>query len=516
MAQGNPVETNNIQISQRDKVGNNAGSWRGINVREITRFNNEQTQSQATNISRNRQNLKSKVTSTTSGVAYGAFLTLDALDAVAQELFFAKFRNRDSQEMAVSATSSTTDAFTISAANDDQRAVLKSGSLVWARGFGSSDNNGLHVLDTDVASNGTSVAVSSNLQNESGLSGAFISFAGIRIATGTSKTWAYDASSKRGTLTSTGIQAAAVGLHEGMFVYIGSKATADGDIENAFQDTSANDIYGKARVRAINTNSIVFDKLGANLEASDSTSPNSAVDIVYGAFVTNVSQDSPLNVKSTREYEEVLPDFGTAGTDYYRYSDGNIINTVTLSVPTDDYASMTIATLGTLTQKPTVNRRAGADAATESTREDTFVTGRDIARVTFDRDTQGYDITVFDMTWTMSNNLSNKNAVAVVGSWRINTGNFTVSVSLDLSLSDPNLEDVIEGNEAISITSVFQNTEGVIIGHIPSMTLSRDSETYTLGDVVTVTGTASAFQDPVFKTSASFSTFPVPFTREQL
>ena len=508
------VETNTIQIVQADTPTNGViGDYKRIDLREITRLFNENTQEAAQNISRARQNIKSKITSTTSGVAYGAFFGVDVLDAVAQELFFSKVQNRAGNQIASTATSSANDEYTIGAATAEQVKLLKANSLLWVRGFNNSANNGLKVIETDVAANDTEVEVLDNLEHEAGVTKATLSFAGIRIAAGTAKTWAY--ANNSATLSSIGV-GNRVGLKEGMFVYIGSIATEGGAIQNAFENAAANDIYGKARIRSISANSIVFDQLATTLERSDSSSPATAVDIVYGTFVTNTNQDSADYIRGVRTYEQTLPEFGANNATAYRYSEGNVIDTLSLAIPTDSYATCGVATQGTLTQEPTTVRRAGFADATDPKLRDTFVTGKDIARVSFSGDSAGYEITVFNMDWTLSNGLSRKNAVAVEGAWRINTANFTAGITMDVSLSDINFEGVIQGNEAVSITSVFQNTDGVIIPHIPSMTIARTGETYTAGDVVTVAGTSRSFEDPTFGTSASFSVWPVPFTRSQL
>ena len=87
---------------------------------------------------------------------------------------------------------------------------------------------------------------------------------------------------------------------------------------------------------------------------------------------------------------------------------------------------------------------------------------------------------------------------------------------MDVDVSNVDLEDAIARGLDVSLTTVFRNTQGVIIPHIPSMTVSADSETFNEDDAIVLTGTGGGHSENEFRTSASFSTFPTPFSQAQL
>lgn len=522
------VDTNLTEIRQADLPatanglgvnGANLINHRTLGISEITRFSQESTTGAPPRISNLRQNQRTKVLSVTSGVGYSNPLTIDTVDSILQELFFAQIRNREGWRVPVSSVDAT-DGYTIAAASAEQAALFGVNSLVWGRDFGQSANNGLHMVTSAVSENDTEVEADA-LADEAANTGqnpppvGHISFTGSRILGPTTKSWAYDSTNERATLTVANANNLP-GLYEGQMVVIGSIDSAGAPTnQNAFAGAAGASIFGRARVRSIGTGSITFDRLSANLEAS-SSGTQGVIDLCYSLFVTNVANDSPLTVRGTRTYEQTLPDFSAVGTPAYRYSDGNLINTATLNMPSAQFATVNVETIGTQTLIPVTTRRDNFDGAPDPALVDSFTGGGDLVRITFEGDTQGYEIDVFDMTWTLSNNLTGTNALTHLGAFRVNTGNFTASMTATATLSSSALEAVMRDNVPISIATVFANSDGVIIPHIPSMTIARTGETYTNNELVRLESTATAFQDPTFNTSCSFSILPIPFVRAQI
>ncbi len=393
-----------------------------------------------------------------------------------------------------------------------QAGKLNAGTLLWAAGFGKAANNGLKSVNADIASGATDISVAQSLTTEA--AGARLSLASYRVPSSGAVTWAYDSASKQATLQMTGLGTTllGLGLTPGQFVHIGSIAAAGNtSIVNAFQNTAANDMHGYARVASISANRVVFDKTDAALKFSDSTSPTTAVDILFGEFIRNVSTGDSDYIERSFQFEAEFPNLGTGGASEYQYAKGNFCNTLGFNVPLADKATLSLAFIGTDTENPTPLRKTGAARASSPAQVAAFNTSADIVRLRItETDEDGLTTDFKSLTLTLNNNVSPEKVVGRLGAKFMNAGNLEVDIETQLVFTNGDVVNKIRDNETVTMDFVLKNGEGVIAVDIPSMTLGGGGREYPVNESVLINTTGQAFQDDGLGTSLGVSIIPVP------
>ena len=366
------VLTNNVGLAYavETSLGVASTDWFQIEPNGIPNFGAVITTVARDPISQNRQRRKGTVTDLDSAVEVEADLTYSAFRDFAEGFAFVIAVNRDVTQLAGTAAVASGGNYTgLPFLSSAQANKFEIDTLIWVTG-GAAANIGLKVLDVDASAGDTQLSVADTLTDET--ASFRISFAGHRIAASDTPTWTWDAVNKQATLAETGIGAAlqALGLTLGQRVHIGSVAEIGGAIQNAFENTAANDMFGYARVISFATDSVVFDKVGLALQFTDSTSPATAVDVLFGEFIRNVSVSSSEFIERSYQVEGSFPNLGdgTVGnTDTaYRYAKGNFGNTLVFNIPLTDKATITASFIGTDTDNPTTTRRLGFTSAAAS------------------------------------------------------------------------------------------------------------------------------------------------------
>ncbi len=359
------------------------------------------------------------------------------------------------------------------------------------------------------------IAVNENLVDETSPANlARMSFAGHRIAAGDSGTWAWVTATKEATLTETGVGTLlqALGLTVGEVAHIGSIAAAgDTTVVNAFESIAANDMFGYARVKSFTANTVVFDKVDAALQFNDAVAPATAVDVLFGEFIRNVSTASAEFLERSFQFEAEFPNLNNPSGDMYEYSKGNFCNTLTFNLPLTDKATITFGFIGTDTDNPTASRKSGASAATNPTQTGAFNTSADIARLRITEvDEDGLTTDFKSLTLTLNNNVSPEKVLGTLGAKFLNTGDFEVDVEGQLLFTNGAVVNKIKNNETLTMDFILQNDDAIIAVDLPSMTLGGGDKEFPLNESVVVNTTAQAFQDAVLGTSLGVSIIPVP------
>ena len=336
-------------------------SWALLEPNDISQFGTEVTTVARNPISKTRQRRKGTITDVNSGIGFAADLTLSSFRDFIEGFVFAVAINRDVTGLAVKTVATANDSY---APTVDLVAVqagkMDIGTLLWATGFSNVLNNGLKSVDANIAA-GAVITMGQTLAAEATPPpGARISLAGYRIPTSGTPTWAWAAGSKQATLTwgTIGTRLLARGLTIGQTVHIGSVASVGADVINGFQTAVANDMVGYARVVSTAAGSVVFDKVSAALQFSDSSAPSTAVDILFGEFIRNRAVDHADHLERSFQFELTSPGLGVDSAtglvpeDRFEYSKGNYCNTVGFSLPLTDKAVVTFAFIGTDTESP--------------------------------------------------------------------------------------------------------------------------------------------------------------------
>ena len=520
------VLTNNsgLAYSIEASLGVAGATWNLLEPNEISQFGAEITTVSRDPISKTRQRRKGTVTDVNSGVGFVEDLTLSSFRHFIEGFVFATAINRDVTDIPVTAVvGAGTDAYTVAALTAAQAAKLNVGTLLWATGLGLSANNGLKQVDANIATSAVSVSVTDpDIAPEAALAvptGARISLAGYRIPTSGNVTWTWAATAKQATLalTAIGTNLAASGLTLGQTVHIGSVASLGADVINGFENGAANDMVGYARVVSIATGSVVFDKVSEALQATDSTAPSTAVDILFGEFIRNRAVDHADYLERSFHFELASPGLGrtSAGVaeDRFEYSKGNYCNTVGFGLPLTDKAVATFAFIGTDTDSPVApsSRLSGASTARNPPQRAAFNTSADIARLRItEADEDGLTTDFKSLVLNLNNNVSPEKAVGTVGAKYVNFGNFFVNLETQLIFTNDAVIQKIRDNETVTMDFVIRNSDGVIAVDIPSMILGGGGREFPRGESVLINLTCEANDDNPFDSSIGVSIIPVP------
>lgn len=471
-------------------------------------------------ISRNRQRRKGTTVDLDSGAEFDHDLTISAFLDFIEGFCFVTGVNFDMDIAALSAETTgdsyETAALTAAQADKLEFAVGQYATLIFGRGFTNAANNGLKQVDADIASSATAISVAENLVDEAAPPAtAQVELAGLRsLAAAADFTWDWDAGAKTGTLISAAdiTVFAQFGMTVGQKIHIGSP-DGSGGVTNAFENSSANDMFGEARIKSIDAvaGQIVCDKVDAALQFDDLTAPTTAVDVLFGKFVRNVSTTSAEFLERSFQFEIEDPGLD-GGNSEFEYSKGNFCNTAAFSLPLTDKAGIAFGFIGTDTDSPVVagSRKSGASAATDPLETAAFNTTADIARLRIeDVDETGLTTDFKSLTITLDNQVSPEKVLGTLGAKFINTGNFLVNIEAQLIFTEGLVINRIRDNTTVSMDFTIKNDDGAIAVDIPSMTLGGGDREYPVNESVLINLTGEAFQDPTLDTSIGFSIFPV-------
>ncbi|MEE8608997.1 MAG: phage tail tube protein [Nitrospiraceae bacterium] len=509
------VLTNNVSLAYtiETALGVAGTTWFLLEPNAINTFGADITTVTRDPISKNRQRRKGTITDLDSAVEMEEDITLSSFRDFIEGFCFAVGINTDVTQLVTTAAETTTDSYAVSALSAAQADKFEIDTLIWVRGFDTDANDGLKTVDADIVTSATAITVVENLVDET--KNARLSFAGHRIATADVVTWDFDGTEQTGTLLLTGIgtELALLGLTLGETVHIGSILNpGETTIVNAFENSAANDVFGYARVKTINANDVVFDKLDPALQFDDLTDPATAVDILFGEFIRNVTVDDSEFLERSFQFEAEYPNLDDPNSEF-EYAIGNFCNTAAFSLSLADKATVSFGFIGTDTEPPVIagSRKTGASAATQPTQTAAFNTSNDVARLRItDVDETGLTTDFKSLTITLSNNVSPEKVIGTLGAKFMNTGNFEVNVEAQLLFSEGLVVNRIRDNTTVTMDFIIRNDDAVIAVDIPSMNLGGGGKEYPVNESVLINTTGEAFQDSLLSTSIGVSIIPVP------
>lgn len=507
--------SNNFELSftAESSVGVAGTDWKKLEPNSVGSFG-ANIQTVARNpISPTRQRRKGTISDLDSAVQFEEDLTLSSFKDFIEGFAFATAVNGDVTDLVSTATDTTADTFAVSALSAGQAAKFAADALLYAKGFTNEVNNGLHVVDISAVGTDTVINVATNLATETAPATARLSFAGYRIPAASTITWDWDSSSKTATLgcTGTGTILTALGLTAGQFAHIGSP-DSNGDVQNAFQNSSANDMYGYARVVSISANAVVFDKVDAALQFDDLTDPAAAIDILFGQFVRNVPTTHSDYIERSFQFEGTYIGLDTGSADMYSYAKGNYCNQVSFDFGLATKALISYDFVGTDTDSPVSSgsRKAGASSATNPLQTTAFNTTSDIGRLRITEvDETGITTDFKSVKVTLNNNVSPEKVIGTLGAKYMNTGNFEVNIESQLVFTNSLVVNKIRENETVTMDFIVKNDDGAIAIDIPSMTLGGGKVDLPVNQSILINTTGMAFQDATLGTSLGISIFPV-------
>lgn len=468
-------------------------TWKLVEPNNISSYGPEITTTPRNPMSKNRQRRKGTTTDLDSNAEWDGDLTMEHFIDFAEAFCFAQFTGPikfgPMETDSVSAVTGS-NSFTVSANGD-----LTAGTLVYARGFTNSENNGLHVVDS--GSTGTDLVVTSTLVAEaSPPANATVEICGVQ---GTSGDIQVDSS---GDLISTTLDFTTLDLTVGQAIWVGGVADATRFGTSASPATER----GFARVTAIAANKLTLDKKAATWGADTGT--GKTIHVYFGKFLRNVSVDDTDYLERSLQFEAAYPDLEAVGTDGYEYSKGNYSNQMEISLPLTDKAGVTFGFIGTDTDPATTTRATGAASAIEPKQTVAFNTSADIARLRITEvDETGLTTYFKDLTLTINNNVSPEKVLGTLGAAFMNTGNLDIDVATTCLFTNRDVTAAIRNNTTVTMDFSLRNDDGGLFFDIPACTLGGGGKNFPENESVTIEVPAMAFEDPTLGTSIGISLF---------
>lgn len=502
------VTTNSLSLSaaRESSLGTLPGSpvWYQLEPNNITRYGPNISKTVRTPISESRQRRKGFISDLDSAVEFEADLTLSLFRDYMEGFMFSAAVGAD----VFIPSAATSGAFTVPAVSAAEAGRLTYGasaakSLLFARGFGLSANNGLFVLAGTVSTSATSIAVTGGAVAETPGATLDVELAvcGVRGAQGDLVI------NSSGNLASTALDLSSLGLQVGQWIHIGGI-----DVTNRFYETAN---YGFARIAETpTTNEIVLDRKGSTFVEDDGTDDNNGgtglfIDILFGQFVRNVATSHADYLEISTQFELEIPNLGSGGADRYEYALGNYHDTVSLNIPLTDKATISYGFIGTDCQAPTASRATNAANAKVPSETAAFGTSSDIARlVVHEVDETGLTTDFKNLTITLSNNVSPEKVIGTLGPRYMNAGNFEADIQAQVLFSEEGVPAAIRANDTVGMYFAVRNEDGGAVLDFPSGTLDGGNRDYPLNQTVLLNTTFAAFEDATLGYSLSVSLFP--------
>ena len=485
--------TNNFSLAYaiESSLGTLPGSpsWKVLEPNAISTFGATVTTVARSPISKSRQRRKGTVTDLDSAVEFDADLTLEHFIDFIEGFCFSDFVGPE-HTVPTAVTGGATDEYTIPTISS----AMAENTLVYARGFTNSANNGLKLVDSGATT--TTIPVTTDLTDEAAIpatQNVSVDVCGFRSAAGDLDV---DAS---GNLTSTALDFTTLGLTVGQAIWVGGDAALNqfSNAENA----------GYARVTAIAANLLTLDKKSQTFVTEANTTQE--VDLYFGRFVRNVSVDDGDYLERSFQFEGAYQDLGGVGTDEYEYAKGNYCNTVGFELPLTDKASVTFAFVGTDTEPPSTTRATNADSPVVPVQTGAFNTSADIARLRITEvDETGLTTDFKSLTFNINNNVSPEKVLGQLGAKYMNSGNFEIDIEAQLLFTDSDVVTAIRNNTTVTMDFSIANDDGAILVDIPSMTLGGGDREFPVNESILMNTTAQAFGDTTLGTSLGVTQFP--------
>lgn len=504
------VLTNNVGLAYaiESSIGVLPGSplWKQLEPNDISAYGANIGTTPRRPISATRGRRKGTVTSLESNVEFDADITMDSFVDFAEGFVFAEFAN---VEFDLKSSSGTLPPPAVAGTNDftiDAASALLAGkvtytlngaiSLVYAQGYSNAANNGIHALDTDLATSNTTVQVASTLVTETPPTNASLQVCGVRTDDLT-----LTISGSTATLVSGGDIAdwSTLGLLAGQYIHIGGRDT-DGTVINAYDDGGTDNVYGYARITSISGSTLNLDKLDTNLGSGGPHSPET-IDVLFGRFLRNVATTANIDdnryLERSFQFEATFPDLGGAGTDEYEYAIGNFGNELALNFPLEDKATATFGFIGTNADDITPTRKTGAASATSPLRTTAINTSSNIVSLTTDVVSLASDVCFKSLTITLNNNVTREVCLGTLGASFVNTDLFEVNIEAQGLFTNKEMVNAVKNNTTVTFAAVIANDDGAIAFDVPSLTFGGGDREYPVGESVLINLTGEAFNDPV-------------------
>lgn len=417
-------------------------------------------------INSSRQLKKGVVVDLNAGASFVQDLTADNFQDAAQCFLYAALRKKS--ELTVATVDGTGNQYEPASGGTGYVA----GDLLFAKGFASSQNNGLKTV------NGTPDATHVPVTDTGIVDGAaqtgIISRVGVEFAAGA---LTVNVSGPYPTLVSSGRALNTLGLIPGEFIYIGDDVST-----KSFFHTVNN---GFARVRAITSTVITLDKTQHTMVADDGTVNGSGgagntVRIYFGRVLKNES-DPTLIIKRGVQIERSMgaPDDASPSQIQGEYLVRSLANDLKVDMKTADIVTMQLTFMSNTNELRTGasglkpgNRPAIQDSDAFNSTSDVAFTKMAIVTANDAAPTPLFGFFT-DLTIDVKNNLKQNKAVSVLGAFDSTPGFFQVGASVTAYFTDVAGMQAVKDNDSVTLeTHLVKFNKGVTID-LPLVVMSK-------------------------------------------
>lgn len=483
--------TNNfsLQYAIEDSIGVLPGSpvWKLLEPNSIGGFGATIATVARSPISKDRQRRKGTITDLDSAVEFDADLTLEHFIDFIEGFMFANFVGPiKTVPTVVAATDYTVPTMT---------AAIPENTLVFARGFTHSANNGSKLVDTGGTTTSIPiVGAGMTVETPPATQNVTVEISGFRFDAGDLDV---DAD---GNLASAVKDFTELNLTAGQFIWIGGELSI-----NQFSNTENT---GFARIVSVATNLLTLDKKGQTFVTESNATQ--LVDLFFGKFIKNVGVDDAQYLERSFQFEGAYDNLDHPGPgDAYEYAKGNFCNTMGFELPLVSKATVNFGFVGTDTEPPSTSRATNAATPVEPVQSAAFNTSADIARLRIiNVDESGLTTDFKSITLNINNNVSPEKVLGLLGAKFMNTGNFEIDIESQLLFTSPEVVQAIRENRRLTMDFSISNGDGSIMVDIPSLTLGGGGRDFPVNESILINTTAQAYGDTTFGNSLGVSMFP--------
>lgn len=447
--------------------------WYPLEPNSYDDFGGELSRLARNPINPSRQRKKGNIVDLDSSGGFESDLTQENMQNILQGFFFADLRKK--AEKAVAVISGSPLAYQVTGGTD-----YEAGDLIFAKGFGATQNNGLGLV-TSSASGSVTRAGLAAATGQSGI----ISRVGYQFASGDAE---IDASGTLPRLVTTTKDCTELGLIPGEFAFLG------GDLAAEQFATAANN--GWVRVKSVGTDYIEFDKSDATMVTDAGT--GKTIRLFFGRVLKN---ELGTDIKRrTYQLERTLGASETAQPTQIQseYIVGAVPSEFEMVINTADKVTCSLMFMGTdheLRSGVTGVKAGSRPAIVES---DMYNTSSDIKRTKLAvvSNTNEAPLPLFgfitELTLTINNNLEPNKAVGVLGSFDVTEGTFQIDASMTAYFSDIAAVQAVRNNSDVTLDfHMVQANKGISID-IPMIGLGDGRANVEQDQAITLPLTAEA------------------------
>lgn len=384
----------------------------------------------------------------------------------------------------------TTSAYTVTAGG-----ALQAGTLVFARGWVNTANNGLFVVGA--GSTSTTINVSGGVAETPSGYLATLGVAGFRGASGDIQL------DVNGNLISTVADFTTMGLNVGQEIYVG------GVPGTAFAFATAG-YSGVAEVAAVATNLLTLRRRAWTIAAAD-TGTGKTIDLYWSRWLRNVATTSADYQEQPYHLELTLSGIGGGGANEYVYAQGQYISTFKITAALAQLVKCELAFLGTDVTDPSTTRVTGPSTAPVPLEVDRFNTASSTGEPYVQIINAATEASVASdiMSWTLnySNGVTGQKQQGKIGPKRIIVGKVDCSIDMELVVTQDDAIKACTANTTLSFGSLLRNTNGGVFVNVPSLKFTGAVPKFPANGVVTISPKAGAFVDANLRYTLGLSEF---------